>query len=179
MYILLEPFKLTCLKDLAGRVSWGTWHGTRGPLCSAIGSIQIPQGPAMASEGPEGRGASCDVASSSFGVTNKVMVGAWWALFGVCSEGEGAHQPSTPGEEELTHQIHGPQQTWGQIAYSQGCPPVTTPAPGVPLTPGMLHTFSASAASLNFLRIYKERKREINENLEQDQFETKIWKVVW
>ena len=75
MYICLEPFKLTYLRDLAGSASSGTCQVTRGSLCSTLRSVETPKGPAMASEVCEGRGYSWDVTSSSFGATDVVVVG--------------------------------------------------------------------------------------------------------
>ena len=84
MFILSEPFKLTHLMASAGSVSSGTQQGTGGPFCSSVRSNGLPRMPAMASMGPEGIGATCNVGSPSFGDAGIVGVGEWWAVFGAC-----------------------------------------------------------------------------------------------
>ena len=69
----LERLGRKCqLRDVAGdqqcwqcRTSWGVRYGLRGP---------------------EGRGTTCP-----FGAINVMVVGEWWALFGACFKGKGAH----------------------------------------------------------------------------------------
>ena len=69
-------------------------HGRGGEASyNTIRSVEVPEGPAMASEGSEGRGASSNVTSSSFGASDIVVVGAQQAHIRACPEGEGAHQP--------------------------------------------------------------------------------------
>ena len=100
-------------------------------LSSTIGSVELPEGPAMVSEGPEGRGTSWDVTSSSFGATDIVALGAQQILFGACSKGIGAHHPSMLGEglwkkEGLTCQLCGCWQPCSPLAASQGYLPMPT-----------------------------------------------------
>ena len=141
--------------------------GTRGFLCSTVRSEEIPERPAMASEGPEGRGASCNVALSSFWVTSVIAVEVWWALLWSCSKEEGAHHPST-----LRKGLRREEEPWGPLTRWQGYQPRPTQTPGISLTPGMLHTSSAllppSTSSV------PAKKGGINENPEEDQFEIKI-----
>ena len=77
------------------------WQGTGELPCSSDGSGELPEWPAMASEGPMGRGVSCEGASSSLCALEVEVVGAEWALFGMGPKGEGAHQTCTVGEEAL------------------------------------------------------------------------------
>ena len=98
---LLEPFKLTHLKDLAGGASWGTWQWIGGLPSSADRSWELPKGLAMVSEGLVGRGTFCEGTSSFLGASEVVVVGAQWALFGTGPKGEGACCPSTVGQEAL------------------------------------------------------------------------------
>ena len=72
--------------------------GDQGSPLQCCLSVELPEGPAMASGVPEGRGATCNVGSSSFGVTDIVVMGEQWALFRACSGGEGAHHVSTLGK---------------------------------------------------------------------------------
>ena len=110
----------------------------------------VPTGPAMASEGPEGRGTSCDVTSSSFGASPK--------------DREPTSPPNEGKElwrkEEPTHCLCGPLQLQGPLPGSQGYPPWPTPAPGVPLTPGRLHSILAEPPPSTSLRACKGRKKQ-------------------
>ena len=70
--------------------------GTEGPLAALSGVWRFPRAQ-QSPNGPKGRDASCNVASSSFRVTEVVIVGMQWALFGACFKGQGAHGPCTLG----------------------------------------------------------------------------------
>ena len=139
-------FKLTCLKDPTGSASWVMWQGTRGPLCIAVRSVEIPKRPVVASEGSEGRGTSHVVSSSSsFEATDVVLLGCNGLSFWARPEGEGSNQPfllEKGASEEGAHSpASGLQQTWGPLTSSQVFPPCPTPAPWVPLTSDGLHIF--------------------------------------
>ena len=112
-----------------------------------IGSWELSERPAVASEGSMGRGTSCDVASSTLGTQEVMVLGVWCALFGTGPKGR---EPVSPLQwrrehqgKEPTHQPHEPQLTPGPLTSSQGYLPWLTPAPGVPLAPGGLHSILA------------------------------------
>ena len=146
--------------------------GERRSPCSAVGSMEVPKEPAMASEGSEGRGTSCDVATSSFGATDIVV--------GACPPGEGACWPSTleKGALEEGGADLPDFRTWAVMRSTNQ------------LTKGTCHgqlqllsSLLLQAGCISFWLCYlpqlpqdlqKKEKMEINVNPEEDQLEIKF-----
>ena len=101
----------------------------------------------MTSVGPWGRDTACDIGSSSFGDAATTEVGEQWTLFGDCPTVEGTHcllklgdgLTEGGGVNSLVLWTPAVTRSTSQLA---GCPPGSSLAPGVPLTPGGLHISS-------------------------------------
>ena len=83
MWILSDSFKFTYLKALAGGVRLVMQQRTDGILCKWIGSVELPEEPAMDSVGPCRRGSTCSIGSSSC-IDASNIEGELCALFGDC-----------------------------------------------------------------------------------------------
>ena len=101
MYILLESLKFTHVKASAGSANSSTWQLTRGFFCRSARSEELPEGPDMASVGPEGIDATCNISSSSWGDAGIMGVEEQWALSGDCPVVEGAFYLPELGDRVL------------------------------------------------------------------------------
>ena len=116
--------------------------GDGGLPCCTAGCQQLPKVPAMASEGPMGRGTF-----SSLSAPKLEVVGAQQALWDRASRGKSASPLQWVrkhwAKDEPTCWPHGPWLSPSPLTGLQGYLPWPTPAPGVPLTPGRLCSISS------------------------------------